>query len=195
MVAQRNEYRLTDAEYLALEASSEERHELFAGVVVAMVGASWQHNTIVSNIMISLGSKIRGRGCPIHNQTTRVRSPQQGTYFYPDVVALCGKPALSEGSLQSLLNPTLIIEVLSPSTEQDDRTRKYKAYRMIPSLQEYLLIAQDVLRVESYARRGSGEWVHEIYSEWPDLVPIPSLDAALSLTDLYLDVIAPPETP
>jgi Uma2 family endonuclease len=162
--------RWTPEEYLDLERRSDEKHELFDGEIYMMSGASRKHNLIAGNIYAVLHSQLRARQCEAYINDMRVRIDRRN-YVYPDLVVVCEPPHLEDDKLDTLLNPTLIGEVLSPTTEQYDRGRKFEAYRAVESLQEYLLIAQDRPRIERYVRQDAG-WL---------LTEVTGLDAALTL--------------
>ena len=148
----------TPEEYLAVERASETRSEYFAGDIVAMTGASRAHNLIVLNVGAELRAQLRGRACESYVEGMRVKVVAAGVYTYPDVVVVCGEPVFEDEQVDTVLNPTLIVEVLSPSTERYDRGRKLEHYRKIPSLSEYILIAQDARRIEWYTRQEGGLW-------------------------------------
>ena len=182
-----NVIRMTEAEYLAFDRVSKTKHELFNGEVYAMAGASERHNRIAGNAYGSLWGQITPNGCSIYASDMRVRIPN-GNYAYPDVSALCGSPDLLTDELDILLNPSVIIEILSSSTESFDRGNKFTAYRAIPSVMEYILIAQDHPHVEVRARQSDGSWVIREYIQLTDRVHLPSIDAHLALTDVYRNV-------
>ena len=146
----------TPAEYLAFEREQHDaKHEYLDGRIIpmaetihGMAGASLAHNRIVSNLVISLGTQMRGRPCDVFSSDMCLHIPATGLYTYPDIAALCDEPRFEDDQLDVLLNPSLIIEVLSPSTEAYDRGAKFDHYRSIASLQTYLLIAQDRAHVE-----------------------------------------------
>lgn len=177
----------TVEDYLAFERSSEDRHEYLNGEIYLMTGASRNHNLIVLNTAASLHSQLRDRPCEIYASDMRVRTGQRG-YVYPDVVVVRGEPQLEDGELDTLLNPTVIIEVLSSSTEQYDRGQKFHQYRALPSVQEYVLIAQELARIEVYRRQEQGQWLYTATTTPDDLIELTSIDAKLSLTDVYARV-------
>jgi Uma2 family endonuclease len=184
MVAQRKPI-WTEESYLAFERASDIRHEYVHGEVYAMAGASLRHNVITSNIAASLGTQLRGKPCSAMSSDMRVKTPTR-LYGYPDVVVVCGEPQLDDKQyVDTLLNPTLIVEVLSPSTEAFDRGKKFTHYQSMASLQEYLLIAQDEARVEHFRRQPDGKWMLESFTELTDSVGLPSIDCTLVLTDVY----------
>jgi Uma2 family endonuclease len=134
---------LTPEEYLAIERDSAEKHEYVAGEVVAMAGASRRHNLIQTDTGTSLNVQLRDRPCEVYPSDMRVKVSTLGIYTYPDITVVCGEPDLEDAEQDTLLNPTVIIEVLSPATERYDRGLKFHRYQLIPSLRDYLLIAQD----------------------------------------------------
>src|SRR4051812_39435033 len=148
---------LTAEQYLAIERKSEVKHEFYRGEMFAMAGASRAHNLIAFNFAVALGNQLADRPCEAYVGDMRVRIESTGLYTYPDIVVVCGEPKFLDGESDTLLNPTLIVEVLSPATENYDRSRKFAHYRSIPSLREYITIAQDRVWVERHVKR-DGEW-------------------------------------
>lgn len=184
MVAQRKPI-WTEESYLAFERASEIRHEYVHGEVYAMAGASVKHNMITQNIAGSLHSQLRGKPCSAMSSDMRVKTPTR-MYSYPDVVVVCGQPILDDTQhVDTLLDPTLIVEVLSPSTEAFDRGKKFTHYQSMASLQEYLLIAQDEPRIDHFRRQADGKWLLESYTQLTDHSPLTSIDCTLSLADVY----------
>jgi Uma2 family endonuclease len=184
MVAQRNPI-WTEESYLAFERASDIRHEYVHGEVYAMAGASVKHNTIVTNVTISLGSQLRGKPCSAMSSDMRLKTPTR-MYAYPDVVVVCGKPELDDTQhVDTLLNPTLITEVLSPSTEAFDRGKKFMHYQSMTSLQEYLLIAQDEMRIDHYRRQADGKWLFESVTTQTGTLSLESIGCTLALADVY----------
>ena len=145
---------VSEDEYLALERKSETKHELINGVIVAMAGASYEHNTTAANLLVALGMRLRGRPCRPLGSDQRIHIPATGLYTYPDVSVVCGKPEFHSKDRDTLLNPRVIIEVLSDSTEAYDRGAKFAHYRGIPSLAEYALAAQDEPMIEFFKNWG-----------------------------------------
>ncbi len=179
----------TAADYLDFERNSAEKHEFIDGEVYDMAGAGENHNLVSGNIFASLHGQLSDRPCRVYMADMRVRVSEQN-YFYPDVVALCDAAgAQFEGERRdTLLNPTVIIEVLSPSTEAFDRGKKFERYRAIPSFQEYLLIAQDRVYVEHYIRVNPGEWTLKIFDTPDAVIDLPAIGAALHLANVYARV-------
>jgi Uma2 family endonuclease len=179
---------MTPAEYLAFERQSEQRHEYYRGEIFAMAGASLAHNRITSNILFELQSQFRERPCDAFVIDMRTKIPNVGLYTYPDIVALCGEPEFEDNVFDTLTNPQMVIEVLSPSTESYDRGQKFQFYRQNESLTDYLLVAQNRLSVEHFRRQPSGEWLLRGYTELDDVIQVESLDCSLSLKEIYLKV-------
>ncbi len=170
---------ITPEQYLAMERKSEVKHEYDRGRIIAMAGASREHNLIALNLGSELRNGLRDRPYEAYVSNMRVRQGMSGPYAYADVVVACGEPQFEDSEVDTLVNPTLIIEVLSPSTERRDRGRKFIKYRSIESLQEYVMIAQDQVHVERHVRRGR-EWV--LADEFDDL------DATLRLESIACEV-------
>ena len=175
---------VTPAEYLALERRSPEKSEYVNGRVYAMAGASRLHNLIVANLLRELGTQLRGRPCEVYPSDMRVKVQRTGMYTYPDVVAVCEEPRLEDAELDTLLNPSLIVEVISPSTESYDRGEKFAHYRRLDSLQEYVLVAQTLQRIEHFRREGE-HWVLTEISDPDGELALASLDCVLRLADIY----------
>jgi Uma2 family endonuclease len=149
---------LTPEEYLEFERKSETKHEYFEGEIFAMSGAKRNHNVIAWNIGGELRQKLKGKDCEAYPADMRVFVPETGLYTYPDLVVVCGEPQFQDDVFDTLLNPVLIIEVLSETTESYDRGKKFQHYRSIESLQEYVLVSQDEARIEKYVKSGDGFW-------------------------------------
>jgi Uma2 family endonuclease len=183
----------TPERYLAFERASETKHEYLAGEIFAMTGASENHNLITGNTLASLHTQLRRTPCRIYPSDMRLKVPAAGLYTYPDVTAVCGEPQFEEDAVpDTLLNPTVLIEVLSPSTENYDRGKKFQYYRTLESLQEYLLISQESARIEHYVRQGE-QWLFSDAYRLEDVVKLPSIDCTLALADVYEKVTFEPE--
>ena len=180
--------RLTPEDYLALERSAEFKSEYFDGEIFAMAGASRAHNTIVVNTTIELGNQLKKRPCKLYVSDIRVKVSPTGLYTYPDVVVVCGKEQFEDTHLDTLLNPTLIIEVLSDSTEAYDRGRKFEHYRHLDSLVEYVLIAQQRPHVESFRRQSDQHWLLTECSGLDGTLRLESIDCDLALAEIYAKV-------
>lgn len=175
--------RWTRESYLAFDRASDEKHEFIDGNVCAMTGASENHNLINVNITIALGIQFRGRPCKLYANDMRVRLPSRN-YVYPDIAVVCGEAQLEDEHLDTLLNPTVIIEVLSPSTESYDRGKKFEHYRALESLQEYLLVSQEQAHIERYIRQEDG-WLLTEAKGMEASIELSSVGCTLTLADVY----------
>lgn len=193
-LAYKKEYTLE--EYAELEKASEERLEYFEGNVRSMAGASINHETIVSNIDFALRTALKGRSCRTFLSNTRVKVPIYLPYRYSDLSALCGEIKVESffGS-EVLINPNLIVEVLSPSTESFDLGDKFTYYKSIESFTEYLLVAQDRPHVVLYTKRDEEVWLHREFNSLTDKLFLSSLNCELSLADIYENIEFPPREP
>ena len=178
--------KLSAEEYLEIERRSEFKSEFWIGEMFAMAGASKAHNTILANVIMHVGPQLKGRPCNIYPSDMRVRIPRSPSYKYPDVTILCGKSQFEDTHKDTLLNPTVIIEVLSPSTEAYDRGTKFQEYRKIESLQEYILISQDKIWIEHYVRQeASPFWTFSDAGELDASLELTSVGCTLSLAEVY----------
>jgi Uma2 family endonuclease len=159
--------RYTPEQYLDIERAADYKSEYFDGEIFAMAGASEEHNTITFNLSGALVPQLRGTGCRGYAGDMRVKVDASGLYTYPDVVVVCGERHFTDDHLDTLTNPTLIVEVLSPSTEGYDRGQKFANYRRIPSLETYVLVAQDRAHIEKFERRPDGQWLLSRRAIWP----------------------------
>jgi Uma2 family endonuclease len=172
--------QMTEEEYLAFERASDIRHEYRDGYVYAMAGATREHNLITGNVFGELRDQLRGKPCETYSSEMKVRIPRTGSYNYPDVVGVCGKPALADGHRDVLLNP-LVVEVLSPSTEARDQSEKFREYRSIESFAEYVLIAQERPSADHFVKQG-GVWTILEVEEEIEFVHVP---CTLRFPDIY----------
>jgi Uma2 family endonuclease len=179
--------RYTPEEYLALERQAEFRSEYIDGRIIAMTGGSPEHADIVLNIGSDLRAQLRPRGCRVFVNDVRVKIASASGYVYPDVSAVCGQARFEPSRPRMLLNPNLIIEVLSETTEDYDRGEKFAAYRAIDSLLEYVLIDSRCVRVERYERQGAF-WVHSAETDLDASLQLSSVGCSLSLREIYADV-------
>ena len=175
----------TVEEYLAFERGSEARHEYIDGQVIAMSGASRAHGRISWNVTAALDPQLEQEGCEGFASDMRVHIPATGKYTYPDIVVAYGEPHFEDDELDTLLNPSLIIEILSPSTEVQDRGRKLFDYRSIPSLRYILLVAQDRIHVEYVVRQDDGSWLLTEVSQPDAVLELPAINARLVLKEIY----------
>lgn len=183
----------TPQEYLYWERKSETKHEYLNGIVVAMAGASWEHGLITGNSQGELYAQLKETPCATVPQDLRVRVAECNRYYYPDVVVVCGEPEFEDETFDTLLNPVVIIEILSETTAAHDRGEKWNCYQTIPSLTTYVLIAQDRAQVEVYRRQENG-WFYTSTQGLEASVTFEALDVTLRLADLYARVTFPPPT-
>jgi Uma2 family endonuclease len=182
----------TPAEYLALEERAEYRSQYVAGEIFAMAGAQPWHNEIAGNIFAGLHGRFRGRPCKAYFADMRVHVPAGELWTYPDIAALCGEPKFEMNpNPHSLLNPQVIFEVLSPSTESFDRGAKFIRYRMMESLADYVLVASERMHVEHFSRNADGSWRLTEYSHHDMVVNLASVEVELSLAEIYDRVTFP----
>ena len=176
-------------EYLILEEKAEFRSEYLNGEIVGMAGASFSHVQIVLNIAVLIKSQTKVKGCKSFINDLRVYIPECSRYYYPDFGVVCGTPNLEKiRGLQNLLNPTLILEVISRSTEHHDRGDKLECYRTLPSLQYYLLVSQDRAFVEVYSRMNSQLWSYETYTGKTAVFALEKIGCTLDLASVYEEI-------
>jgi Uma2 family endonuclease len=192
--------RYTLEEYFELERTSEERWEYFDGEVFCMSGVTPNHARIEINTIIALNNKLSGRGCAIFPADIRIKVPAAPPYRYADVSVLCDEAVFERiGGVDALTNPILIVEVLSPSTEAYDRGDKFTYYKSIPSLREYVLMAQHRPHITHYAKETGETWKYEELNDLTSELALPSFDCVLALSEVYRNVrfepltIPPPE--
>ncbi|MGA9624926.1 MAG: Uma2 family endonuclease [Bryobacteraceae bacterium] len=176
---------LTPEQYLEIEREAEYKSEYFQGEMFAMAGAGEAHNVLVGNLVTGLNNHLRSRPCRVYSNDMRVRVSATGLYTYPDVVVVCGERRFLDERRDTLLNPSLLIEVLSPSTEAYDRGKKFEHYRSIESLREYLLVASDRVHVDLYTRQPDGRWLLTSADRLEDSLDLQSVGCRLALLDLY----------
>ena len=175
---------LTPEEYLAFERKATTKHEYFHGQIVAMSGVSRAHNLITVNTVNQLYIQLIDRACETYVSEMRVKNHQTGSYTYPDIVVVCDEPRFEDDVFDTLLNPVVLIEVLSPSTEAYDRGAKFAHYRQIASLQEYVLVSQDRVSVEHYLRQGT-QWLLTEFRGLEEVLSLISIACKLPLRDIY----------
>jgi Uma2 family endonuclease len=186
---------LTPEQYLEIERKAEYKSEYYRGEMFAMAGASREHNLLVAHLLRDLGNQLRGKPCEVYPSDMRVRVSSTGLYTYPDVVAVCGEPRLLDNQMDILLNPSLIIEVLSPSTEAYDRGRKFEHYQSIDSFKEYLLLASDRVHADLFTRQPDGRWLLTSATHLEDSLDLQSVGCSLALAGLYEKIdFADPES-
>jgi Uma2 family endonuclease len=186
--------RYTPEEYLALERKAEVKSEYFNGFITAMSGASRKHNLVAGNLYAEIHHQLRNRPCEAYMGDMRVRTSPTGLYTYPDVVVVCGEPVFLDDELDTLLNPTLVVEVLSRSTEEYDRGGKFEQYRTLKSLKEYVLVAQDQVLVERRTKQGR-KWTTTEYRSIEQTLVLESIGCAIPLREVYAKVKLAGATP
>lgn len=180
------QHNWTPDEFLAFERATPFKHELLDGRVLDMVGASRNHSAITTQVTALLVSQLRRRGCTAHSSDLRVGTPR-GDFLYPDLTVVCGSEQIDQTHGDTLFNPTVIVEVLSPSTVAYDRGDKFHTYQTVPSLQHYVLIAQDQPQIEVFTRHETG-WMLTRSAGLNSSAELPAIDCALSLHEVYENV-------
>ena len=187
---------LTPEEYLEIERKAEFKSEYYHGEMFAMAGASRPHNLLTANAAAQIHGQLRGRPCEMYSSDMRVCVAATGLYTYPDVVVACETPRFLEDAVpDTLVNPTVIIEVLSASTEAYDRGKKFDHYRALESLREYVLVSSDRVQIERYARQPGGQWLLTAVNRLEDSIDLESAGCTLSLSEVYERVEFPEAPP
>lgn len=184
--------KLTPEEYLELDRAAEFRSEYYDGHMYAMSGASLRHVRIVGNLNREIGNSLKGRQCFVGSNDLRVRVTPRA-YAYPDIVVFCGQEKLADDQKDILLNPAVLIEVLSPTTERYDRGLKFSHYQLLDSLQEYVLVSQTEPRVEVYRRQPDYKWLYSETRGLESTCRFDSIDCAIPLSEIYYQVQFDPE--
>jgi Uma2 family endonuclease len=179
---------LSPEEYLELERRAERKSEYFQGEMFAMAGASYEHVTIAGNLFYELKLRLKATPCRAFSSELRLRVAPNGLYTYPDVMVICGDPQFADERRDTVVNPILIVEVLSESTEAFDRGKKFAQYRALPSVLEYVMIAQDAPRIEQYLRQPDGHWLLAETSGRDANIRLASIDCVLPLAEIYDEI-------
>ncbi len=179
---------LSDKEYLAFEREAEERHEYYRGEMFAMSGASFKHNVIEDNLRVLLGTFLKDRKCRSFGSNLRVHIPANTLYTYPDILIVCDEPAFTDDEFDTLLNPSVIIEILSPSTANYDRGTKFDLYREIKSLQEYVLIDSTKVHVVRYTRNAEETWTLSESKNLHDPFYIATIGFDVPIAEIYAGI-------
>lgn len=180
--------KLSEAEYLALERAAEFKSEFYEGKMFARAGGTPMHSLIAANIIGELGAKLKGGPCKAFTSDLRLKIEATGLFTYPDVTVICGPFQFAPDADDTVMNPAVIFEVLSDSTEGYDRGEKFRHYRQMPSLQEYVLVGQRVPRVEQFLRRPEGEWALRTAEGKDGKLALPSLKITLELNEIFAGV-------
>jgi len=176
---------VSSEEYLVAEKSAKEKHELHQGQMVAMSGASLEHNRIVSSIVVEIGAHLKGKSCEIFGSDLRVQIPTAESFTYPDTTIVCDEPEMLDKTFDTLKNPSVIIEVLSPSTEQYDRGNKFFYYIQIASLKEYIMISSTTYYVQTARKQDDGSWKFEEITDLNSALQINTIQFKLDLSVIY----------
>ena len=179
---------LTPEEYLTWERKQPFKNEYHNGQIIAMSGASRAHNRITVDITTQLNNQLIEGKCEVFASEMRVRTSPEISYFYPDVIVVCGEPRFEDDTFDTLLNPIVVIEVLSPSTAAFDRGEKFEHYKQLASLQEYILISQNSVRVEHYYRQET-QWDHNTFQHLEDTLSLASIECEVPLRAIYRRVM------
>jgi Uma2 family endonuclease len=182
-------YHLTPEEYLTIERQAEFRSEYVDGVMYEMAGGSEAHNLISGNVVTALNIQLRDTPCKVYPSDMKVREPGARKFHYPDVSVVCGETQFTDQHRDVVLNPLLIVEVLSDSTAAYDRGKKFQSYQRINSLQEYLLIAQDEQVVEKFVRQPDDSWRYTKVAAVDETIGLSSVNCQLALSDIYAKVV------
>ena len=176
--------RYSPEEYLALEEKAEFKSEYHDGEIIPMTGGSFNHNEIITNLWL-LKSKLRGKGYRFYSSDVRLWIPKYGKLTYPNVMVIRGEPTPYNNRTDTLMNPRSIIEVLSKSTQEYDQNEKFKYYRSIPELQEYVLINQYELEIQQYTKTENNLWIYRVYEAMEDIVKFASVDVEMNVSEIY----------
>jgi len=177
--------RYAPEQYLEIERKAEVKSEYFSGEMFAMAGGSLRHSQIAANCIARFTMQFEGRPCNAFTSDLRVNVSETGAYVYPDVSIICGRPVMLDEHEDTILNPSVILEVVSPSSEAYDRGEKFAHYRRLKSLTDYLLVSQDRVRIEQYSRQQDGQWLLNEIDGLEGIVEIPFVDCRLALADVY----------
>ena len=186
--------KFTLEEYLTLERASEDKSQYYRGEIFAMPGGTKRHNVMGANVIGSLVAQLRNRPCRVYSGDMKIMVEATGLVTYPDAVVACEEDRLYDQEEDVLLNPTVLVEVLSPSTESYDRGKKSEHYRKIESLKEYVLIAQDRIHIERLTRQPNGQWTLSEVDQAGQSLHLESIDCTLKVDDVYAKVLFGPET-
>ncbi|WP_437305165.1 Uma2 family endonuclease [Sorangium sp. So ce388] len=178
---------LSPEEYLTLERASEQKHEYANGEIFAMSGCSREHSLLAGSVQRELGNALLERPCEVHTSDMRVKIPSTGRYVYPDASVVCGDPVFEDAEVDTLMNPNVIVEVLSDSSEAYDRGDKFAQYRSVPSITDYVLVSQNAVRIEHFQRQPDGRWLLSILGPGAQLA-LDSISVVIEVDRVYLKV-------
>ena len=192
MLHHREHRRFSVDEYLSLEEQASARSEFCDGEIFSMSGGSLEHNRLVRNLLGELYIALKGKKCEVLPSDIRLYMHEHQVFTYPDLLVVCGQPRLLKSRRDTVTDATLIVEVLSPSTQDYDRTEKFRIYRSLPSFQEYLLLSQDGIRLEQHRRQAPGQWLMTEHTVPDEEVELTSIDVQISLLSIYAGVLDAP---
>ncbi len=182
----------TFVEYLEFERQTPERHEFVKGRIIKMAGESLAHSQLCFNLAVEFGQQLKNKNCQGLSPNMKVRTTTKSLFFYPDLTVICGAPMFHDTKKDVLTNPTVIFEVLSPSTERYDRGEKFQYYKNeTPSLTDYVLVSQDQILVEKFTKQTNGTWLYRSFERTEDLLTIASIECEVLIEDIYLRVELP----
>jgi Uma2 family endonuclease len=176
---------ISPEQYLELEARAEHKSEYYNGEMYLMAGANFDHTQITDNLSRMFGNEFLTRPCNVMTRDMRVRVASTGLYTYPDAILMCGEREWADPAHTTLLNPTVIIEVLSDSTEAYDRGEKFWHYRQVPSLREYILVSQKAFRIDQFLRQADGDWTLHSYDGLDDTLHVRAVGCSVPLREIY----------
>lgn len=180
--------KLTEAEYLAIERAAEVKSEFYGGEMFAMAGATPRHNEVKENLIGELYGRLKGGRCRTYSSDQRVKVDRTGLYTYPDLVIVCGKPEFAPNDPDTLVNPQVVIEILSKTTESYDRGKKFQHYKRLPSVQEYVLVSQDRIQIERLVRQPDETWVLTTFDDPAGEFALATVPVRVPLADVYRGV-------
>lgn len=180
-----NKKKFTLEEYFLFEKDSVEKHEFYKGEIFSMAGAGARHNIIFKNVFIALGIGLKGKSCQPYGSDLRIHIPENSLFTYPDISIICGEIILSEKDVDTAVQPIALIEILSPSTKSYDRGDKFKLYRDIPTLREYILIDPEAIMIEAFRLNQNKHWELEEYKNVHEILKMQSVDLQLPLIEIY----------
>jgi Uma2 family endonuclease len=180
--------KISITDYLQMENASIEKHEYYQGEVYAMAGAKVPHNKICANLLITLGQKLKGKKCQPYGSDQRIHIPANTLFTYPDISIICGEVITLNDDEYNAINPTVIIEVLSKSTKNYDRGEKFKLYRDIPSLKEYIMVDSESIHIEIFHLNATNRWELEEYKHLDGSIFITTIDESLLVSEIYENV-------
>jgi Uma2 family endonuclease len=183
--------KLSEAEYLVFERAADERHEYADGEIFAMSGGTWEHNLIAANILRELSTSVLDRPCSANGSDMRIQIPATKRYTYSDVLVVCGQPVFTDEKRDTLVNPIVIVEVLSDSTESYDRGDELEQYETLPSLRDYVLVSQKKMRIEHFHRQADGTWQRRVFGAG-ERAAFESIGCELDVDRAYLKVFGEP---